>query len=259
MEPGGAARSLAYLRAEGDPKMPDQPGTARHVSRHSAIVERLGSDITSGKLATGLVLRSEDMEQKYEVTRSVLREGLRVLETLGMVSSRRSVGVSIRPQAEWNVFDPLVVRWRLNGAGRAAQLRSLTELRSAVEPLAAKLAATRIAAEDGRRLLDLAAGLEVTAAAGDLAAFLPLDIQFHALILKASGNEMLLNLESAIAEVLTGRTQHGLMPDRPEPEPLRLHLEVARAVVASEPAAAHAAMQRIVDIAGQEMDAILGG
>ncbi|HEY8753583.1 MAG TPA: FCD domain-containing protein [Arthrobacter sp.] len=237
--------------------MSGRSGETSHVSRHAAIVERLGLDITSGELSEGLVVRSEELAQRYAVTRSVLREGLRVLETLGMVTSRRNVGVSICPDAEWNVFDPLVIRWRLAGSGRGAQLRSLTELRSAVEPLAAKLAATRIADDDGRKLLELAARLVGAADAGDLDAFLPLDIEFHALILRASGNEMLRSLESAIGEVLTGRTHHGLMPTHPEPEARRLHLEVAKAVAAGEPAKAHAAMQRIVDLAGEEIDAIL--
>ena len=98
--------------------MSGQGRAGTHVSRHSAIVEQLGRDITSGKLPEGLILRSEDLELQYGVTRSVMREGLRVLETLGMVGSRRSVGVFIRPAAEWNVFDPLVVRWRLDGSGR---------------------------------------------------------------------------------------------------------------------------------------------
>lgn len=252
-----AGLPLGPCRPKGETAMSGQGRAGTHVSRHSAIVEQLGRDITSGKLPEGLILRSEDLEQQYGVTRSVMREGLRVLETLGMVGSRRSVGVFIRPAAEWNVFDPLVVRWRLDGSGRAAQLQSLTELRSAIEPLAAKLAAVRISSDDGRMLLDLARRLDDAAESGDLSAFLPLDIEFHALILKASGNEMLVGLESAIGEVLTGRTHHGLMPARPEPEARRMHLEVARAVAANEPVAAQAAMQGIVDLAGQEMDAIL--
>jgi DNA-binding FadR family transcriptional regulator len=238
--------------------MAEIPRAGARESRHSAVVDRLGKDITSGELPAGLVLKSDELERRYGVSRSVMREGLRVLENMAMVSSRRNVGVMIRPAAHWNVYDPLVIRWRLDGGGRAAQLLSLTELRSAVEPLAAQLAAGRMDGGDGARLVRLAAALVAEARAGDLEAFLPLDIEFHALILKGSGNEMLAHLHDVIAEVLTGRTEHGLMPAHPTPEARDLHTEVADAIVRGDAAAARTAMQRIVDQAGEEMSGALG-
>jgi DNA-binding FadR family transcriptional regulator len=225
----------------------------RGSSRHSRFVDDLGQQVVDGTLPGGLVLQSEDLERRFNCSRSVVREGLRVLETLGMVSSRRNVGVSIRPEPLWNVFDPRVIRWRLAGADRERQLRTLTELRSAVEPLAARLAAGHATAEEGRRLTGIAGELVAAGNAGDLDAFLVLDIEFHGLILRASGNEMLAHLQSAVAEVLTGRTRLGLMPDHPHQEARHLHYVVADAIQRGQADAAESAMKRIVSRIADEL------
>jgi DNA-binding FadR family transcriptional regulator len=128
-----------------------------------------------------------------------------------------------------------------------------------VEPLAAGLAAAAISVEDGRRLMKIAGELVATGNAGDLEAFLQLDIEFHALILRSSGNEMLSHLDSAVAEVLTGRTHYGLMPDVPRQEARHLHYVLADAIQRGLAAEAETAMRRIVTQAGEEMTTALAG
>ena len=71
------------------------------------------------------VLRIDELESRYGVSRTVVREAVRVLEAMHLVESRRRVGVTVRRTEEWNVFDPAVIRWRLAGADRPRQLRSL--------------------------------------------------------------------------------------------------------------------------------------
>src|SRR5664279_5515238 len=55
--------------------------------------------------------------------------------------SRRRIGIEVLPRSEWRVLDPMVIAWRLESHDRTAQIASLTEVREAVEPLAARLAA----------------------------------------------------------------------------------------------------------------------
>ncbi|MGD9526364.1 MAG: FCD domain-containing protein, partial [Pseudonocardia sp.] len=69
----------------------------------------------------------------------------------------------------------------------------------------------------------------------------------------ASGNEMLAALSGVVAEVLSGRTRHDLMPARPEPLAIRLHGDVAEAVQAGDAVAAEAAMRAILDEASAAM------
>src|SRR5699024_9392578 len=153
--------------------------------------------------------------EKHAVSRSVVREVLRVLSSMGLVESRRRVGTIIQQAHGWNVYDPQVIRWRLAGSARIAQLRSITELRSAIEPAAAGLAAERADPREASELVALAAQMWEAGRAGEMDHFLTLDIEFHRRVLAASGNEMFEHLHQPVAEVLTGRHAYGLMPHHP--------------------------------------------
>jgi DNA-binding FadR family transcriptional regulator len=213
---------------------------------HSAVLDALGRSITSGDVAPGTPLTLEAIGAEHAVSRTVAREVMRLLEGLGLVRSRRRVGIVVLPMESWNVLDPRVIRWRLEGPGRDRQLRTLTELRHAVEPLAAAGAARHASPETRDELVDLATRMRVLGEHGDLTEFLALDVRMHELVLRSSGNELFGALAGVVAAVLSGRTHLGLMPASPVPEALDQHEEVARAVAAGDPAAAEAAMAAIV-------------
>ena len=213
---------------------------------HADLLDKLGGLIASGDLAAGQVLRTEELEARYGVSRTVAREAVRVLESMGVVTSRRRVGVTVAPRADWNVFDPTLIRWRLAGSGRADQLRSLSELRAGFEPAAARLAAGRATPEQCGVLTGAVVDMAVHGRSGDLEAYLHADIRFHRTLLEATGNEMFGALADVVAEVLVGRTHHGLMPLNPNPAAVRLHADVAQAVQSGDAQAAHAAMTDII-------------
>jgi DNA-binding FadR family transcriptional regulator len=220
---------------------------------HADLLDKLGRLITDGDLTEGQVLRTEELEARFDVSRTVTREAIRVLESMGMVTSRRRVGVTVARAGDWNVFDPRVIRWRLAGPGRVAQLRSLSELRSGFEPAAARFAAGRATPEQCGTLTGAVMDMAVHGRSGDLRAYLDADILFHRTLLEASGNEMFGALADVVAEVLTGRTTHGLMPRTPDPAAIRLHADVAQAVQASDATAAHRAMTGIITEAAEYM------
>lgn len=220
---------------------------------HARVLEQLGTAICDGRPSSGTVLFIDDLAETYEVSRPVIREVLRVLASMGLVESRRRVGICIRPASEWNVFDPQVIRWRLASGNRLGQLRSLTELRTAVEPQAAALAALRATPHQASDLIGLAAKLWAAGTAGDEASFLRLDIEFHAQVLACSGNEMFVKLQELVAEVLTGRTHYHLMPHYPQDEALQLHADVAQAIQRGDADRARSAMVRIMEQAMTEM------
>lgn len=223
-----------------------ESGSARRAGGlHARLLDDLGTAIAEGRTPTGSVLRIEDLEARFCLSRTVVREAVRVLESLGMVTSRRRVGLTVQPSRCWTVYDPKVIRWRLAGSGRADQLRSLTALRSAVEPVAAAGAATHIDPVSADELVDTAAALEFAGRTGDPVAFLALDLAFHRAVLAHSGNEMFAALDGAVAAVLTGRTERALVPADPELRALALHVEVARAIRAGDPAAAEVAMRAL--------------
>ncbi|GAB3658084.1 FadR/GntR family transcriptional regulator [Glycomyces tarimensis] len=210
---------------------------------HDPVLDAIGLEITSGELPAGHVLTLDGIGERFGVSRTVARETMRVLESMGLVRSRRRVGITVQPNDSWNVFDPKVIWWRLSGSGRDAQLRSLTELRIAVEPLAAGAAARNAAGAQRSRLLELASELRGLGEDGELAVFMERDIEYHTLLLQASGNEMFAALADVVGAVLRGRTRLGLMPHQPVPEALDLHEAVADAVGEGRAAEAEESMR----------------
>src|SRR6476660_6741764 len=164
--------------------------TTPAAGQHASVLSALGGRIASGRLGVGQVLTLDGICTEYAVSRSVAREAIRVLESMGLVASRRRVGITIQPRSRWNVFDPRIIRWRLDGGDRADQLLSLSELRRGIEPVAAALAADRADVTQCRVLAAAASDMAVHGNTGDLDAYLVADKIFHRTLLEASGNEM---------------------------------------------------------------------
>ena len=221
---------------------------------HGRVLDTLGPEITAGEYPPGSVLRTDELAQRFDVSRSVMREAVRVLESMYLVESRRPVGVSVRPKSEWNVYDPQVIRWRLAGADRPGQLRSLTVLRSAIEPVAAGLAARHATAEQCAELTECALGMVAHSRGHKLEGYLLHDVAFHRVVLAASGNEMFARLGDVVAEVLTGRTQHDVMFEDPDPAAVTLHVQVAEAVREGDAVRAEELTREITVGALQELD-----
>ncbi|MFF0222452.1 FadR/GntR family transcriptional regulator [Streptomyces sp. NPDC004629] len=221
---------------------------------HGRVLDTLGPAITAGEYPTGSVLRTDELAQDFEVSRSVMREAVRVLESMHLVESRRRVGVTVLPKSEWNVYDPQVIRWRLAGADRPGQLRSLTVLRSAIEPVAAGLAAKHATAEQCAELTECALGMVANSRGHKLEAYLVHDVAFHRVILAASGNEMFARLGDVVAEVLAGRTHHEVMFEDPDPAAVTLHVQVAEAVRGGDADRAEQLTREITMGALQELD-----
>jgi DNA-binding FadR family transcriptional regulator len=214
---------------------------------HDSLLRTLGAAIVSGDYPAGQVITLDGVGAQHKMSRSVVREAVRVLESMGMVESRRRVGVTVQPAQKWNVFDPRLIRWRLESGDRTAQLLSLSELRRGFEPAAAALAARRADPHQCRIMAAAVSDMVVHGRSGDLDAYLLADKIFHQTMLEASGNEMFRALNGVVAEVLAGRTHHGMMPDIPNPAAIDLHDEVARAIRMRDEAAAERAMRAIID------------
>ena len=214
---------------------------------HERVLEAVGIAIASAELPPGSRLTLEGLQQEYGISRTVARDTMKVLESMNLVYSRRRVGIVVQERSMWNVFDPKLVRWRLASDRREIQYSSLTELRIAVEPIAAAGAARRASASERADLVSLAAELRRLGEAGDLQAFLAVDIKFHQLLLRSCGNEMFMALEGMVAEVLTSRTKQGLMPFKPRNEALQAHEDVAAAVAGGDTVVAERAMHHILN------------
>jgi DNA-binding FadR family transcriptional regulator len=201
VEPVDAAQPLRPPTPLAAPLVFPRAAAQRGRGLHGQLVQQLGQMIVAGELGADRPLVPEEIGHRFEVSRTVVRESLRVLEAKGLVSARPNVGTRIRPVQEWNLLDPDVIEWRAQGPLRSSQARELAELRQAFEPLAAHLVAERGGAlpEVVRaRLGELADMLAESAAAVDAAAYARIDAEFHALLLQATDNRMLEHLSAVV-------------------------------------------------------------
>ncbi|MDK7123061.1 FCD domain-containing protein [Pauljensenia sp. UMB6358] len=215
-------------------------------SLHSDVFEALGRRIAAGDLPIGGALTLEWIQTEFGVSRSIARECVKSLESMGLIESRRRAGILIRPASEWDALSPTLIRWQLDADPRGPKLGALNEMRAAIEPVAAAAAARRATESERTRILELAARLRAEGAKDDLTDFLATDIKLHSAILAASHNDTFYALRELVAEVLAGRTRLGLYPAHPEPIALDLHDEVARAIATGSSEAAEDAMRALV-------------
>lgn len=158
-------------------------------SLHGRIVRELGLRILAGELAPGDRLPGEpDLIAKYEVSRPVLREAVRVLVAKGLVLSRQRAGAIVRPRSEWHLLDPDVLYWMIQTRPAPEFVQMLMAMRRNFEPGAAALAA--LAATD-EQLAGIAQAYDGMAAATTADELLEPDLAFHRRIAEATNNDLM--------------------------------------------------------------------
>lgn len=170
-------------------------------NRTRSMVEALGlAIVTDGYDAdTPFPIEAELCEQ-FDASRTVVREAVKMLTAKGLLSARPRRGTVVEPETNWNLLDPDVLRWMLERKMSPHLLLEFTQMRVAIEPEAAALAASRRAPE---ALADIDAALDRMRAAeqGDDDP-LESDIAFHVAVLHAAGNRFYSQLEELIRTAL---------------------------------------------------------
>ncbi|WP_044536091.1 FadR/GntR family transcriptional regulator [Bradyrhizobium sp. LTSP885] len=154
---------------------------------HSQVTDRVGGSIVRGEIGIGETLPPEmQICEMMDVSRTVVREAIRTLTGKGLIESRPKSGTRVRPAEQWNQLDPDVLRWHLETSDMDQYLAKLFQLRTAVEPAAAALAAVQASEEDIARIR---AGCDGMDAAEINEEFVVADIAFHQAIYFATRNE----------------------------------------------------------------------
>lgn len=190
------ASALGDLEASGTRSGP--AGAGRNLTY--GLLDALGKAILTGQYDDAPFPTESDLAKQYGVSRSVTREAVKMLTAKGLLTARPRKGTSIQPQASWNLFDPDVLRWLLDRKFSLDLLRQFTELRLAIEPTAAALAA--VSAKAGG-IAAIKAGFDRMAAAeaGDDDA-LESDIAFHIAVLRASANPFFAQFQDVVTTAL---------------------------------------------------------
>jgi len=209
-----------------------------------ALLDSVGKAIVVGAYDANPFPTVADLAKQYEVSRSVTREAVKMLTAKGLLVARPRKGTSVQPARAWNLFDPDVLRWMLERKFSLDLLRQFNELRIAIEPMAAVLAAETA---DAAGLAAIEAGYQrmVAAEAGDDDP-LEADIAFHIAVLEASANPFYAQFRDMVKTALrtsirfTNRFK-GRTASLPQ------HRAVLTAIQARDGEAARAAMQALIE------------
>jgi DNA-binding FadR family transcriptional regulator len=207
------------------------------------MLDSLGKAIVTGVYAEMPFPTEAELSRQHAVSRSVTREAVKMLTAKGLLSARPRQGTIVQPVSSWNLFDADVLRWLLDRKFSVELLRQFSELRIAIEPAAAALAAR---AADAGGLAEIRAGYaRMEAAERGEDDPLDADIAFHVAILKASNNPFFAQFRDLVTTALrtsirfTNRMR-GRTAD------LAQHGAVLEAIEDRAPDAANAAMRLII-------------
>ncbi|QEC48359.1 FadR family transcriptional regulator [Baekduia soli] len=196
--------------------------------------------ILDGDLEPGVALPNERaLAEAAGLSRTVVREALRILEIEGLVVTRpgRGGGTVVDrpdPQSLTRSVDIFI-------RGRGVRFRELLEAREQIEPACAELAA-RHRTDDDLRALD-AATEAVRAVAAEVPAFLTANAAWHVTVARISHNELLASFMRALSDAVRAATDIAdFNSDEVRAGALRAHDRVARAIRDGDGGAARAAM-----------------
>ena len=234
-----------------------QPGLVSG-SLHAMVLNQIGQRIVRGDFVPGDPLpNADDWSAAQGVSRTVLREVIKVLAGKGLIEARPKTGTRVRPRAEWNFLDPDVLAWRYASTGSGDDVRNLFELRRAIEPMAAALAAERASPGQVAELETVLAEMEE--AADDSESFAEPDLVYHQSILRMTGNELIGSLAALIETALL--TSFRLTNDRPggQRPSVPLHREVVARIAARDADGARRAMLTLLEQAEADVRRIMDG
>jgi DNA-binding FadR family transcriptional regulator len=223
-----------------------RPNTNRMTgtSVHASLANEIGRRILRGDYPPGTILPNEQQwSQTFDVSRSAVREAIKMLMAKSLLSSRPKVGSWVEPRDRWNLLDRDVLAWYAASPNREGFLKTVQEFRYIIEPEATALAAQRRSDE---QMAEISQACAEMGSAEGLQERTEADTRFHLAILRASGNELLVPLgaliESALNQLFVFVTR--------EVDNLRhaqvLHEKIERAVRQRRPDAARVAVRKLL-------------
>jgi DNA-binding FadR family transcriptional regulator len=213
-------------------------------SVHAAVANEIGLRIVRGDYPPGTVLPNEaKWAETFNVSRSAVREAIKILMAKSLLSSRPKVGSRVEPRERWNLFDRDVLGWYAAAPNREKFLKTVQELRYIVEPEAAALAAERRSEQQMREIADACSEM---VGARSLMVRTAADTRFHMAILTASGNELLVPLGVLIESALEQLFVYVTREQKDLEHAMKLHENIAREIRLQRPDAARQAVRRLL-------------
>jgi DNA-binding FadR family transcriptional regulator len=213
-------------------------------SVHASLANEIGLRIVRGDYPPGTILPNEaKWSETFEVSRSAVREAIKMLMAKSLLSSRPKVGSWVEPRERWNLLDRDVLSWYASAPDREAFLRTVQEFRHIIEPEATALAAERRSDE---QMAEISAACREMGEATSLASRTQADTRFHLAILRASGNDLLVPLGVLIESALNNLFVFVTRETSDVHHAQKLHEAIEKNIRLQRPEAARAAVRKLL-------------
>jgi DNA-binding FadR family transcriptional regulator len=217
---------------------------------HRHVVKTLAQRILRQEFKSGTLLPSEpELCETLNISRSALREAIKVLGGKGLVTPRPRTGTLVRPRDDWNLLDPDLLVWSMEIEPNPEFVLSLIEARQVIEPAAARFAALRANATDLAVIEDAYRRMGEAKAASDFETFNEADIDFHKALLRASHNIVFQQMSTTIGAALAYSFRLTIERAHEPGASLPNHGEVIEHIRARDGDGAYASMARLLNIA----------
>ena len=194
------------------------------------VARELGRRIVAGSFEAGVLLDEENtLAEKYQVSRVVIRDAVKILVGKGLLDVRRGIGTRVKPRDQWAMLDDDVLAWHLSTPPNMSFLKQLMEIRLSFEPKAARWAAERATDEEIEEIR--AAYNAMEAEEGSIENFVIADAVFHRSILRAAHNEFLKAMEGVIYSALLISIRITNTDPRSNEQSIPIHKDVYQAIV----------------------------
>jgi GntR family transcriptional regulator, galactonate operon transcriptional repressor len=223
---------------------------------HGRVVHEIGREIVSGVLNPGERLpKEEEIIERFQGSRTAIREAMRVLAAKGLVEARQRSGTRVRPVSEWNILDPDVMAWQDPANFSKDMLRQLIEMRVLIEPQAARFTAERASDEALKEIRIQYDLMQKAEDENDIKNFYKADLAFHLAIFRACGNRYVIALSSVVEAILnfSFRLQQK-KAEQVSASGARAHWSLLEKIEQRDASGAELAMQAIIARAKDELE-----
>ncbi|EWH09811.1 GntR family transcriptional regulator [Catenovulum agarivorans DS-2] len=184
------------------------PILERNNSLSQRMVAELGRAIVCGEYTSETGLPSEaDLCEQFGVSRTAVREAVKMLSAKGLITSRQRQGISVLPKSSWNLLDSEVLSWSLKGEVSLQVIREYLQMRKGIEPQAAALAAQTADVHAIAKIEQAVGKMRIAAESGDPKAELEADIEFHISVLLATKNRFYIHMKEFTSTALRASIQ----------------------------------------------------
>lgn len=223
----------------------DEAHPGSHTNR---VMHEIGMAIVSGRYAQGVILPGDaELLAQFRVSRTVLREAVKVLAGKGLLQSKARIGTRVRDRRDWNLFDPDVLIWHAQAGFDATFITHVGEMRLAMEPEAAALASQRRTARQAEEIFEWLGRMgEPGISQQD---FVEADLHFHLAVAEAAANPFMRSIGTLIEVALVAALARSSPLDSPRSlaHSIAAHRAIAEAILRHDADGAWAAMRVVID------------